>query len=101
MSELDGGLPGPLGIRWKPVAAWRYRDADNAHAAEQALLARCAAAGCSAGGEFIAVDQGGLDDIVDTGPRFTGRCDRPPSPNGRARRVSRVVRRRDRARRTG
>ncbi|MEG3172141.1 GIY-YIG nuclease family protein [Sphingomonas sp. ZB1N12] len=97
MSELNGGLPAPLGVRWQSLATWQYRDAIAAHLAEQDLLARCAADGCSAGGEFLAISACALDGIVEAGPRITGRSDRQPSPNGRVRRGSRAARRTDRA----
>ncbi len=101
MDELNGGLPAPLGLRWRPLSVWRYRDAASAHVAEQAMLARCGAAGCSAGGEFIVVTQDKLAGLSDAGPGLTGRSAPPRSHGERARRGSHPGRSRRRARRRG
>ena len=101
MEDLNEGLPVPLGLRWRAIATWQYPDAAGAHAAEQAMLARCGGAGWSVGGEFIAVDAGDLTSIVTAGPCVTGRRGQRQSLNARDPRGLRRSGRRGRARLRG
>lgn len=67
--ELNAALPVRAGIAWKMVRAWPLEDSEIAHAAEQTILQSEAAAGGSAGGEFIVVR------TTDLAP-FLERCER-------------------------
>ncbi|HYE28322.1 MAG TPA: hypothetical protein VEA61_08830 [Allosphingosinicella sp.] len=53
--ELNAALPVRAGIAWKMVRTWPLANSEFAHAAEQTILQSEAAAGGSAGGEFIVV----------------------------------------------
>ena len=97
MGELNGGLPVPLGVAWRAVATWRFDCADAAHNAEQSMLAGCAAAGLSVGGEFVAVTADGLASIATAGPPVSAGSARRRSPSVPGQRGSRGAHRRRRA----
>lgn len=54
-ADLNFALPRRLGLRWRMVATWEAPTAMVAHVAEQAILRSEAAAGRSAGGEFLII----------------------------------------------
>lgn len=59
-ADLNFALPRRLGLRWRMIASWRTPTAMAAHVAEQAILQSEAAAGRSAGGEFLLIGTGAL-----------------------------------------
>lgn len=61
--DLNFAFPQRLGLRWRMIAAWQLQRPMLAHLAEQTILQSEAAAGRSAGGEFLLMAQseiGGL-----------------------------------------
>lgn len=61
--DLNFALPRRLGLRWRMAAAWKLPSAMLAHVAEQTILHSEAAAGRSAGREFLLIpadELGGL-----------------------------------------
>lgn len=54
-SELNFGFPPSAKARWELVQAQTFRTADEAHDAEQKLLADLAGRGCSLGAEFAVI----------------------------------------------
>lgn len=62
--ELNFGLPRVLSVQWRMVRSWGFATSSAAHQAEQAILHSEARRGRSAGGEFIRLDQSGLDQFL-------------------------------------
>lgn len=65
-SQLNFGLPRPLGLRWRIARSWYFAKEMDAHQAEQAVLRAQAAAGTCVGGEFIRIPQTGLRKLAIT-----------------------------------
>lgn len=70
--QLNFGFPPPLGLSWSIVATWTFPTAMLAYRTEQAILGSEAAAGRSAGSEFLIIEAGGLDALLLRCGRLSG-----------------------------
>ncbi len=63
-ADLNFALPRRLGLRWRMIASWRTPTEMAAHVAEQTILQSEAAAGRSAGGEFLLIASQGVGRLL-------------------------------------
>lgn len=64
-NDLNFPLPRRSGLRWSMIASWALPNSTAAYFAEQAILQSEAAAGHSAGGEFLLIKANSLGELLE------------------------------------